>query len=122
MKFTADLIESPWLVKAYEPGVVRVGETEWRESILLVPGRPVEPWPAASLEEVTPAMLAALVELRPDLVLFGTGVRQHFPHPARLAPLMEAGIGHEVMDTAAACRTFNILLGEGRPVAAALIP
>jgi len=53
--------------------------------------------------------------------LIGTGARFQFPEPALLAPLQKAGIGVEVMDTQAACRTYNILLGEGRSVAAALI-
>ncbi len=122
MKFTADLIDSPWLVRAYEPGCIRVGETEWRQSILLIPGHPVQPWPVTDLDAMEPGLLQGILDHRPDLVLFGTGERQRFPRPARLAPLVEAGIGHEVMDTAAACRTFNILLGEERPLVAALIP
>jgi len=59
--------------------------------------------------------------MKPELVLIGTGAKFEFPEPARLAPLRSAGIGVEVMDTAAACRTYNILLGEGRGVVAALI-
>jgi uncharacterized protein len=62
-----------------------------------------------------------LPSYRPDLVLLGTGACLQFPPPRVLAPLVEAGIGHEVMDTAAACRTWNILLSEGRRVLAALV-
>ena len=61
------------------------------------------------------------VALEPEIVLLGTGDRQHFPHPRLLAPLTERRIGVEVMDTRAACRTFNILVAEGRRVAAALV-
>lgn len=65
--------------------------------------------------------LAALVELRPEIALIGTGRRQRFPAPALLRPLIEARIGFEFMDLAAACRTYNILVGEGRSVAVALL-
>jgi uncharacterized protein len=64
---------------------------------------------------------AALADLAPELVIFGTGARLRFPAPALLRPLIERGIGVETMDTAAACRTYNVLLGEGRAVVAALL-
>jgi uncharacterized protein len=81
----------------------------------------VTDWPASSLEELKPDHLAAIVELKPEIVLLGSGASFRFPEPSLLAPLHKAGIGVEVMDTPAACRTYNILLGEGRNVLAALI-
>ena len=65
--------------------------------------------------------LAAVAELRPEIVIVGTGQRQRFPAPALLRPLIEARIGFEFMDLPAACRTYNILIGEGRSVAVALL-
>ena len=65
--------------------------------------------------------LAAVAELRPEIVIVGTGLRQRFPAPALLRPLIEARIGFEFMDLPAACRTYNILVGEGRSVAVALL-
>jgi len=65
--------------------------------------------------------LAAVAELRPEIVIVGTGRRQRFPAPALLRPLIEARIGFEFMDLPAACRTYNILVGEGRSVAVALL-
>jgi len=121
MKFSADPIASPYAIRAYQPGRIRVGEALIEHNLLLMPERLKAPWELSHLDELTPQMLAEFIELGPDLVLFGTGPVQRFPHPARLAPLMEAGIGHEVMATDAACRTYNILLNEGRPVLAALI-
>ena len=121
MKFSADLIESPYLVTAYERGRIRVGEETLEHNLLLMPDRLKEPWPVRHIEELTPEMLEPLVAEHPDLVLFGTGEIQRFPPPTLFAPLMAAGIGYEVMSTAAACRTYNILMGEGRPVLAALI-
>ena len=76
---------------------------------------------AASIETLSADHIAAIVELAPEIVLLGTGPAFRFPDAARLAPLYKAGIGVEVMDTPAACRTYNILLGEGRNVVAALI-
>lgn len=65
--------------------------------------------------------LAAVAELDPEIVIIGTGRRQRFPAPALLRPLIEARIGFEFMDLPAACRTYNILVGEGRSVAVALL-
>lgn len=121
MKFSAELIDSSYLIRAYEPGRIRVGEEFLEHNLLLMPEQLKEPWPVSDIGQITPEMLQQFIAYRPDLVLFGTGEKQHFPPPALLAPLMEAGIGHEVMDTAAACRTYNIIMGEGRPVLAALI-
>ncbi|RTZ71556.1 MAG: hypothetical protein DSZ00_10215 [Gammaproteobacteria bacterium] len=121
MKFSADLIDSPYLITAYEAGRIRLGEETLEHNLLLMPERLREPWPVQAIGELTPEMLEQFIAHRPDVVLFGTGAQQQFPPPALFAPLMKAGIGHEVMSTAAACRTYNILMGEGRPVLAALI-
>ncbi len=121
MKFSADLIDSPYLITAYEAGRIRLGEETLEHNLLLMPERLREPWPVQAIGELTPEMLERFIAHRPDVVLFGTGAQQQFPPPALFAPLMEAGIGHEVMSTAAACRTYNIIMGEGRPVLAALI-
>ncbi len=122
MKFSADPVDSPWRIRACEPGRIRIGETWYEEALLLVPGRGVEPWPVKRLEAISSAELERLAGLEPEVLLFGTGPRQALPHPALLAPLLARRIGCEVMDTAAACRTYNILLSEGRRVVAALVP
>ncbi len=121
MKFTAELIDNPWVIRAYEPGWIRIGETIHRHNLLLMPERILEPWPVDALERLTPEDLSSLTLHRPEVILFGTGAQQKLLHSTLLAPLAEAGIGHEVMDTGAACRTYNILLSEGRSVLAALI-
>jgi len=77
-------------------------------------------WDPSSFAELVPAHLQALTARRPDLVLLGTGGRLIFPAADLLVPLQQAGIGMEVMDTPAACRTFNILASEDRHVVAAL--
>jgi uncharacterized protein len=105
----------------YGAGYVAVNGTRHSKSLVVSGDRLVTDWPAASLESLTVDHLAAIVALKPEIVLLGTGAKFAFPSPALLAPLHQARIGVEVMDTAAACRTYNILLGEGRNVVAALI-
>lgn len=78
-------------------------------------------WDCSRFEDLTEAHFARLLESRPELVIFGSGTRLRFPPPAFLRSLMAARIGVETMDTIAACRTYNILAGEGRKVLAALL-
>ncbi len=80
-----------------------------------------QPWQCARFADLTPEHFAMLAGLDVELVVFGSGARLRFPPPAWLAPLMAARIGLEAMDTRAACRTYNILSGEGRKVVAALL-
>jgi uncharacterized protein len=105
----------------YGEGYVDVNGERHEASLVVAAERLVTDWPARSVATLAADHLAAIVELAPDIVLLGTGARFEFPEPARLAPLYKAGIGVEVMDTPAACRTYNILMGEGRNVVAALI-
>lgn len=83
--------------------------------------RSANPWPCARFEDLRPEHFAQLAEHDTELILFGSGQRLRFAPPAWMQPLMARRIGVETMDTAAACRTFNILTGEGRNVIAALI-
>jgi len=80
-----------------------------------------EDWRVASFDELSEAHFDYLLTLKPDVLLLGTGARQRFPHPRLYRSLTDAGIGVECMDTAAACRTYNILVTEDRKVAAAIL-
>ena len=100
---------------------VRLGVVEYRDNILVTPERIVTGWTAGGFDTLTEADFAALAELKPEVVLLGTGASLRFPHPRLTRALTDAGIGVEVMDTPAACRTFNILAAEGRRVVAAVI-
>ena len=108
-------------VTAYGAGFVEINRVRYPGHVLLLPAQAVQPWGVDGFEALQPASFDPLLRARLDLVLLGTGARQRFPHPALTAALREAGIGVEVMDTNAACRTYNILVGEGRVVAAALL-
>ena len=121
MKIARDSTEGRNAVTAYGEGYVEVNRARHTASLVVAPERLVTDWPATTVEAITADHLAAIIELGPEVVLLGTGKQFRFPEPALLAPLYKAGIGVEVMDTPAACRTYNILLAEGRNVVAALI-
>ncbi|MGH8428508.1 MAG: Mth938-like domain-containing protein [Gammaproteobacteria bacterium] len=110
-------------VRHYHPGEIRIGATIYDHSLIVTPTRVVPDWPPQTLDELDVTNLAWLLELepRPEMIILGTGERQRFPRQEKLAALFEAGIGVEIMDTAAACRTWNIVLAEGRRAASALI-
>ena len=100
---------------------VRLGVIEYRDNILVTPERIVTGWAAGGFDALNEADFAALAALKPEVALLGTGATLRFPHPRLTRALTDAGIGLEVMDTPAVCRTFNILAAEGRKVAAAVL-
>ncbi len=102
-------------------GWVRVGTVEQRASFVLTSDAVVEGFAPGGFDALTEADFAALLAHGPEIVLLGTGATLRFPHPRLTRALAEAGVGLEVMDTPAACRTFNILAAEGRKVVAALL-
>ncbi len=109
------------VISGYGPGWVGVnGEKVAHSVIVSSRGQRIE-WPAARFEELGPEHFAQLAQLDCEVVIFGSGSRIRFPQAAWLKPLMARRIGVETMDTAAACRTYNILAQEGRSVAAALL-
>ena len=120
MKLHADQTSAHNTVTAYGPGYIEVNKQRHTGHLLLMPDR-LEPWPVADFEALEPDHFAALLPWRPELVLLGTGHRQRFPRPQLVRPLADAGLGVEAMDSAAACRTYNILMAEGRRVAAAVL-
>jgi uncharacterized protein len=121
VKIERDQPEGRNTFTGYGNGYVEVNAKRYHESIVVSADRIVTDWPAASVEALSADHMAAIVELKPELVVLGTGAKFQFPEAKILAPVYKAGIGVEVMDTPAACRTYNILLGEGRAVVAALI-
>lgn len=110
------------MITAHGPDHVTVNGTAVRTSLVVTADALIAPWRPASFDDLQPADLEALAGLGCEVLLLGTGSRQRFPQPAILRPLIERGIGVEVMNNGAACRTFNILVAEGRTVAAAILP
>jgi uncharacterized protein len=100
---------------------VRLGVIEYRENLLVTPERIVTAWAPGGFEALSEGDFAAIAALEPEVALLGTGATLRFPSPRLTRPLIDANIGLEVMDTPAACRTFNILAAEGRRVVAAVL-
>ena len=109
------------LFTAYGEGYVMVNRTRYQTSLLVLPDQAPESWSPTSLESLTEAHFETVIGHAPEIILLGTGATLRFPSRAIRQALALANIGVEVMDTFAACRTYNILAGEGRRVAAALI-
>ena len=103
------------------PDWIRVEDVVYRENLVLTPEEVRTGWAPGGFEALTAADFAELLAGDPELALLGTGTRLRFPHPRLTADLTRAQVGIEAMDTAAACRTFNILAAEGRRVVAALL-
>lgn len=121
MKLHADPLTHLNTVTGYGAGFIEINALRHLGSIVVAPDVQVAPWSGSAFDSLAVEDFAALLTLNPELVLLGTGVRQRFPHPRLTRPLADARIGIEVMNTAAACRTYNILMSEGRRVVAAFL-
>jgi uncharacterized protein len=122
MRFAPGDTSSGLFISAYGPDGIVVAGRRYGGTVLLSPGAVESPWGPRSLEELSAAHVAAMLELTPQLLLFGTGTEGRRVSQHVLTPAVAAGIGTESMATAAACRTYNILLGEGRRAVALLLP
>jgi uncharacterized protein len=120
MKFTLENSSRVNLIRSYSAHEVRIGEQHLQASCIVSADTVIADWEPASFADLTPEHLERILALKPDVVLLGTGPTQRFPPAAIRATLAARGVGLEVMDLGAACRTFNILVQEERRVAAAL--
>lgn len=125
MKLHADSPHS-LAITALGDGWIAVNGERRTTSVVLTAGGEQRDWPCRRIEDLSEAHFQSLIEdaspeALPELVVFGSGAQLRFVHPRLLRSLIERGIGVETMDTAAACRTYNILAAEGRRVTAALL-
>ncbi len=121
MKFEITDQGSAYFIQAYREQKIIIDERTYTSSLVLVPNQLIPDWPVTDCIQLNEKHFNALLELKPDLILLGTGNTQQFPAAKLYSSLINAGIGVEVMTTTAACRTYNILAAEGRRVVAALI-
>ncbi|KVC56341.1 Mth938-like domain-containing protein [Burkholderia stagnalis] len=121
MKLHQDTSGALNTITGYGPDYVDINLERHEQSVIVLPSAPVQAWPVSSFDALAPEHFAALLEPAPEVVIFGSGARLRFPHPRLLAALAARRIGVETMDFQAACRTYNILMAEGRKVAAALL-
>jgi len=121
MHFAREDCNSGLVVRACDDGQITVGQQSYRSSLILTPDRVIPDWRPRRYEEITEQDFDVVLSLQPEIILLGTGSTLRFP-PVKLgASILVTGTGFEVMDTAAACRTYNILLSEKRKVIAALL-
>jgi len=121
MKLQADRMEGLNAISRHGAEGVLVNGVEHRHGVIVPWQGAVLPWGVERFEGLTEEHFETLAALAPELVIFGSGARLRFPNPRLLKPLMGRRIGVETMDSPAACRTYNVLLAEGRAVVAALL-
>ena len=121
MQLTLENPDFRYLLRGVSAGGILVNDTTLARSFILTPHELIENWRPASSQELVAHDMQALLELNPVLVILGTGTIQQFPSAAVMAACLTRGIGIEVMDNAAAARTFNVLATEGRKVVAGFI-
>jgi uncharacterized protein len=121
MKLHSTSTQQYQTVTGYDAGGVEINAERFNFSLTVLPETPPSPWNVASFEDLTAEHFETIAATDPDLVILGTGERQRFVHPRLIASLSTRRIGVECMDSHAACRTYNILMGEGRKVTLALI-
>lgn len=121
MKLHLDRFEGLNSFTGYGADYVSINGRQHHQSVVVFPETLIDPWPVVRVADLASGSLDFLAAHPLEIALIGTGERHEFVHPRLYAALSAARIGVEVMTTAAACRTYNILLAEGRKVAAALV-
>jgi uncharacterized protein len=121
MKLILDNSNIDFRIRAYRPGEITVNDSVYTKSLLITAKELIADWPPQAFADFQPEYWSQVLNLKPGIVLFGTGEKFQMPKPSFLAPLYQSRIPVESMDTAAACRTFMALTAEGRSVLAALL-
>ena len=121
MKLHSDPQSSQNTITGYGIGFLEVNQTPYSHALIVQPEGEVLAWPVKESQDLSEDHFSMISALLPELVIVGTGKRQVFLNPKILQPLIKAKIGFEMMDSQAACRTYNILMGEGRKVLAAIL-
>jgi uncharacterized protein len=121
VKLHSDPQSSQNTITGYGIGFLEVNQTPYSHALIVQPEGEVLAWPVEEIQDLSEDHFSMISALLPELVIVGTGKKQVFLNPKILQPLIKAKIGFEMMDSQAACRTYNILMGEGRKVLAAIL-
>lgn len=121
MTLTLDDNAAQYQIRAYQPGMIQVNENTFTRSLIITPHQLIDDWPPQTLHDLTHDHLKVVKTLKPTILLIGTGESLIFPSIDIYGDLINEKIGVEIMDTRAACRTYNALAAENREVVAALI-
>jgi uncharacterized protein len=122
MHFAQDDCNSDLLIRGYGDGIITIGNQQFARSLILTKDSLMADWRPQHVAELLHDDFGPILEMCPEILVLGTGNTLKFPPPALTVRMLQIGIGVEIMDTAAACRTYNILLSEQRNVVAALLP
>lgn len=121
MPLTLDENSASYQIRAYQPGQIQINDKLYQQSVIIAPHHLIDHWQPHTITELLPEHLTPILSLKPAIVLIGTGEKLIFPPVEIYGELINHGIGVEVMDTRAACRTYNALTSEDRNVVAALL-
>jgi len=122
MKFAEDHNEANYKITGYEKQGIKINDRLFQQSLIVSPSTLIAEWKPSEIMQLSAADLDPIYELKAEIILLGTGNKQCFPNADVLKQLAKMQIGFEIMDTQAACRTFNIIMSEGRNVVAGLFP
>ena len=121
MKLHLANFEQQNIFSGYGDGYVAINKVQYEDNLIVLPDQIINTWPVTSVTELSVEYFDTVLQHNPEIILLGTGARIIFPDQELIAKIIQSGTGFEVMDTQAACRTYNILVEEGRRVAAAII-
>ena len=121
MELNLDTNEGHYQIRAYTKDFIQINEQKIRHSLIVMPDKLIDPWSPHSIADLTAEDLQKIIDLQPSIVLLGSGEKLAFPPPQLLNTFYQQKIGIEVMNNGAACRTYTVLMSEGRKVAAALL-
>jgi uncharacterized protein len=121
VKLHSDPQSSLNTITGYGIGYIEVNSKVYPHALIVQPEGEISPWPVSAFADLSSDNLASLCVFKPELIIIGTGKKQQFLKPELIKPIIQAKIGFEMMDSQAACRTYNILMNEGRQVLAAII-
>jgi len=121
MKFSQDRSDSGYVITAYDDNGILVNGKSFEKSFIISAEDFQENWSIASIAELNNHHIQQLLDIQPELIILGTGKKLTFPPVEVYASVVKQNMGIEFMDTNAACRTYNILMGEGRKVVAGII-
>lgn len=121
MKFHLATTDDNYLITGYDLGWIEINRQRFSQNLILLPKQLMPDWDTSDMASIRAEHFEKLAALKPDVVLLGTGARHQFLHPKLSLALTQIGVSLECMNTHAACRTYNILMAEGRNVAAALL-
>ena len=121
MSLTLDDNDATYQIRGFRPGQIQVNQETYTQSIVVSPNKLIPNWGPKHISELTKEHMQLAADLKPTVLLIGTGEKLQFPDIELYGDLINLGIGVEIMDTSAACRTYTVLTAENRHVVAALI-